>query len=346
MNRYFVVALVLFAVLGAGGCQTAGRLESQMAAEVVPQPQEHIKIDNVILIIDASGSMYGNDKFPLAKELARSFVTAMPAGTYTAAMLAYGGETSSRWLKHNPGLFDRAAFLSAVAQLYWLKGSTPLATVLERLKPGLDATTGNTALVVFSDGRTDTTAVLDICTEIINSYPGEICIHTVQFGADEAGGKLLENMATLSMCGTFRMARDIATAGGMQQFVRDVFLAPGAAVSTAGAGGLLGTVYFNFDKCDIRSDAQPILDSAAATVNANPWMAVSVEGHTDALGPDAYNQPLSEKRANAVSNALQQRGVAADRIRAQGFGESQPAAPNDTRENRQLNRRVEIKALP
>lgn len=347
MSRYLAVALVLFAVVGVNGCQTMGGPESQIATEVVPQPQEHIKVDNIILIIDASGSMYGDDKFPLAKELARSFATAMPTGEYVAAMLAYGGETTGRWLKHNPDHFDRPAFLHAVSQLYWLKGSTPLATVLGRLKPGLDATAGNTALVVFSDGRTDTTAVLDVCTAIINSYQAEICIHTVQFGTDEAGRKLLENMATLSMCGTFRRAREIATADGMQQFVREVFLAPGAPAYAASAGGLLGTVYFNFDKCDIRPDAQPVLDSAAATVNTDPAVGVALEGHTDALGSEAYNQALSERRANAVRDALQQRGVAPDRIRSiQGFGESAPAAPNDTPANRQLNRRVEIKAVP
>ncbi|HNR30058.1 MAG TPA: OmpA family protein [Candidatus Hydrogenedentes bacterium] len=345
MSRGFLVAVVLSVNVIAGGCQSMRGPEASLAAQVLPQPNEYIKIDNVILIVDASGSMCGADKFPLAKELARSFATAMPSGDYTAAMLAFGGETTARWIKHNPDRFDRAGFLHAVSQLYWLKGSTPLALVLERLKPGLDETTGNTALVIFSDGRSDTSAVLDVCTAIVNSYPAKICIHTVQFGDDPAGGTLLENMAVLSACGMFRPASHIVTDEGMQQFVREVFLAQGVAPYPAG-GRHLGTVYFNFDKCDIRPDAVPVIDAAAATVNADPQMTVSLDGHTDARGAESYNQTLSEKRSDAVRDALEQRGVAPARMRTQGFGESQPAAPNDTPANRQLNRRVEIKALP
>jgi OOP family OmpA-OmpF porin len=84
----------------------------------------------------------------------------------------------------------------------------------------------------------------------------------------------------------------------------------------------------------------------AAALEKVPSRAMEIRGHTDAKGSDAYNQDLSERRAQAVVAALRQRGVAHD-ASARGYGESQPVAPNevDGKDNpggRQLNRRVEI----
>jgi outer membrane protein OmpA-like peptidoglycan-associated protein len=108
-------------------------------------------------------------------------------------------------------------------------------------------------------------------------------------------------------------------------------------------------VNFDFDKADIRSDAAVSLDEAA-TLLADaladcPSRTVSVEGHTDATGPDDYNQRLSDRRATAVMEYLVGKGVPAARLSAKGFGESSPIAPNETREGRALNRRVELRLV-
>jgi outer membrane protein OmpA-like peptidoglycan-associated protein len=108
-------------------------------------------------------------------------------------------------------------------------------------------------------------------------------------------------------------------------------------------------VNFDFDRAEIRSDAAVILDEAATlladALGDCPSRSVSVEGHTDATGADAYNQSLSERRANAVLDYLAGKGVDASRLTAQGFGESSPIAPNETREGRALNRRVELRLV-
>lgn len=105
-------------------------------------------------------------------------------------------------------------------------------------------------------------------------------------------------------------------------------------------------VLFDFDRSDIRPDAAQTLDVFATALQAVEHRGMEVRGHTDAKGDDAYNQSLSERRANAVRDALQTRGVAGD-IGARGFGESQPVTPNtlDGQDNpggRQRNRRVEV----
>jgi outer membrane protein OmpA-like peptidoglycan-associated protein len=77
------------------------------------------------------------------------------------------------------------------------------------------------------------------------------------------------------------------------------------------------------------------------------WGDVNIEvaGHTDSKGSDAYNMKLSQQRAEAVRNFLISRGVAADRLTAKGYGESQPVADNATEEGRFQNRRVELYPL-
>ena len=105
-------------------------------------------------------------------------------------------------------------------------------------------------------------------------------------------------------------------------------------------------VLFDFDKSDIRADAARTLDVLADALQDVDRRAMEVRGHTDSKGDDDYNQALSERRANAVRDALQTRGVSGD-IGARGFGESQPVAPNaldgqDNPAGRQLNRRVEV----
>ena len=101
-------------------------------------------------------------------------------------------------------------------------------------------------------------------------------------------------------------------------------------------------ITFDFDRANVRREFMPALRNLARTLRAHPAMAVGVVGHTDALGSDAYNQNLSERRARAVSIALEQYDVPDERIVATGMGEMAPIASNATEDGRAQNRRVEI----
>lgn len=101
-------------------------------------------------------------------------------------------------------------------------------------------------------------------------------------------------------------------------------------------------VKFAFDKDIIREDSYEDIKQVADFMKQFPQTTTVVEGHTDSVGPDAYNQKLSEKRANAVRNALVDKyGVEASRVQAVGYGEDKPIADNATKEGRAMNRRVD-----
>ncbi|MEH6566727.1 MAG: OmpA family protein [Halopseudomonas sp.] len=100
-------------------------------------------------------------------------------------------------------------------------------------------------------------------------------------------------------------------------------------------------VLFDFDKDTIRPEFRQDIQSLAEFMKTYPSVTTTVEGHTDSVGSDAYNQNLSERRANAVREALVEEGVDGSRVSSAGYGEARPIADNSTDEGRAMNRRVE-----
>jgi OmpA-OmpF porin, OOP family len=101
-------------------------------------------------------------------------------------------------------------------------------------------------------------------------------------------------------------------------------------------------VLFDFNKSTLQAASNGALQQVAKLLTANASLNVEVQGHTDNVGTDAYNQTLSEARAKSVMTWLTQHGVAATRMTAKGYGKTMPIADNNTDEGRQKNRRVEI----
>ena len=101
-------------------------------------------------------------------------------------------------------------------------------------------------------------------------------------------------------------------------------------------------VLFDFNKSTLKPESDPILQQVSAMMTQDQTLKLEVQGHTDAIGSDAYNQPLSEARARSVVAWLSQHGVSASRLWARGYGKTRPVASNATDEGRAQNRRVEI----
>lgn len=106
-----------------------------------------------------------------------------------------------------------------------------------------------------------------------------------------------------------------------------------------------GNIYFDIGKSAIKPDSRPVLDEAVKYMKENPRVRFEIQGHTDNVGSEEFNQKLSDERAEAVRAYMIEKGIAAERLTAKGYSMSVPAAPNDTKEGRAKNRRIEFKPI-
>ena len=110
-------------------------------------------------------------------------------------------------------------------------------------------------------------------------------------------------------------------------------------------------IYYGFDSATLRSQSFPSLDTLVDLMKDNPAIVVEIGSHTDSKGKQNYNIKLSQARAQSVVDYMISKGVSADRVKAQGYGDTQPVAPNklpngkDNPEGRALNRRTEFKVI-
>ena len=102
------------------------------------------------------------------------------------------------------------------------------------------------------------------------------------------------------------------------------------------------SIYFNVGSARLENKSAPLLNALADIIARCPSLLIEVSGHTDSVGSNAVNQRLSERRAASVSNYLAAKGIRTDRIISVGYGETRPIAPNDTKRNKWLNRRIEF----
>ncbi|MCJ7685163.1 MAG: OmpA family protein [Desulfobacteraceae bacterium] len=226
-------------------------------------------------------------------------------------------------------------------------------------------------------------AVRKAATSLKNQYGNRICIYTVQIGKDPEAKKLLEQVAQEGQCGFYTNADQIASSAGMAGFVEKVFLkkvekvevveevvvvvkpAPcpdndgdgvcdkddqcpntprGAKVDYRGCWGF-HSVFFDFDKYNIKPRFYYELDAVVKVLNKNPSLKIRIEGNTDNIGTAKYNMGLSDRRAKAVMEYLVKAGIDKNRLSTIGYGFSKPIATNATPEGRALNRRVELTPL-
>jgi len=115
----------------------------------------------------------------------------------------------------------------------------------------------------------------------------------------------------------------------------------GAKVDDRGCW-VISDIRFDFNKADIKPEFDADLDEVVTVMKNNPLLNILIEGHTDSIGTEQYNQSLSERRAGSVKEYFVMKGIASQRMTAMGFGESRPIASNETEEGRAKNRRVQI----
>jgi OOP family OmpA-OmpF porin len=376
------VALSAAAIL-ALACAAPPIQEPFQATPVTLGPGELLELDQLLLLVDTSASIDAIDDFPAEKALLQSFVAGMPEGPYQAGAIVFGGSR-----RHTAALarFERQRLGDHAEEIRHLGESSPLDSVIGEAANHLARTRGRAAVVIFSDGLStilgtprEPELALAAAQELIERHEGPVCIHTVQTGSESGGEALLEALAGLTECGSYRRFASIDGPAGLNRFQRRLFVKraplppvaappppePVAAVSDLDGDGVLdpddacpGTpvaatvdergcwvlsnLLFESDSFAVDPDALSEIEGVAAVLEANPDLRIRIEGHADSTGSEAYNQRLSEKRADAVKRSLEAAGIEPERLEAQGFGEGRPVASNDTPESRTGNRRIEF----
>lgn len=118
---------------------------------------------------------------------------------------------------------------------------------------------------------------------------------------------------------------------------------PDPAPDTSAVDLELATVYFDFDRSDVRADARPILRANAEAIGGADVM-VTIEGHTDERGSEEYNQALGERRASAAKRYLQNLGVPRSKVRTVSYGETRPSVMGHDESAWRYNRRADFVA--
>jgi OOP family OmpA-OmpF porin len=277
---------------------------------------------------------------------------------------------------YGPAPYNRGDFDAAVAR-YYAAGRARAAggRVLDQQASGLilGDSPGRVALIVVSDsenmmhGRAFKTV-----QKLRWKLGSRLCIYPILLDRNADGRVVTEQLVKVGGCGFTVNADEIEDPDAMARYVREIFLGPAGAgpaaspataaadsdgdgvpdgldrcphtprAATVNADGCWAPsgVYFDTDQTVIKDPRA--LDQAAAVFKANPSLTAEAQGHTDSTASAAHNQTLSEARARAVRDYFARQGIAPERIGATGFGETRPAAANDTPEGRALNRRVEL----
>jgi OmpA-OmpF porin, OOP family len=304
------------------------------------------KIDNFIILQDQSGSMYmtypGTDmtKMAMSKKILLAMNDLIPDLGYQGAV--YLVAPFQQVLA--PTAYNKAAFAEAIQSIpdnQEIYGrTTPLGMGINNLDAVLAGMPGRTGIILISDGKEN------MCTNpvaearaIADKY--QVCFHVISLADEAEGAAILQQINQLRDCCNaigLDLLKDPAL---LDQFVRCVFYDEAVEEEVI----VLRGIHFDFDKYNIKPEWVPVLEEAVAILRDNPSMNVIIEGHTDSVGTEAYNQGLSERRARSVYNFFRQNGIAAARLQTVGYGESRPIASNDTEEGRALNRRVELKVV-
>ncbi len=343
------------------------------------------KVDNFVVIMDASCSMsekYGlKTKAEIAKELLTAMNETLPELGYNGELISFGPKDSVK-LEYGPTRYSTSGFESALNAIHEPHGGTPrpLTKAINAAAADLKSSQGKIAVIIVSDGDRVEPASVKAAEALKKQLGDRLCIYTVLIGDSPAGIKVMDQIAKTSGCGYSTTADKLASSGNVAGFVEEIFLAKltprpvvkpkpvarlmdsdgdgvaddkdqcpntpkGAIVNARGCWAFSAMTLFDFDKAEINSEAYPMLNNAVLIMKKNPQLRVEIDGHTDNPGSAAYNMILSERRAKAVMKYFVDNGVNAEQLTVKGFGATKPAAGNDTKEGRAQNRRVTLKPV-
>ncbi len=336
----------------------------------------------VILDASGSGNdiVRGEKKLETAKNIISRLNKTIPDSfNLICAFRTYGkGEKLSSKTKteliYGPAEYSKSKFEEAVETVIKAGGLTFMGAAIDAASQDMESFSGKTAVILISDGKIHTTDPIPAADKIKQKYGDNLYIHTIFISSDTkdihqvARDKgLLENIAR-RVNGYSVTADDVASDEGMNDFVEKIFLeqAPeetvkkdtdqdgvyddqddcpdtlkGVTVNEKGCW-IVENLLFEFNKWNIDPQYNTNLDDVVKVLKENENLKIEIQGHTDDVGTEEYNQRLSEKRAVEVMKYFLKKGIDKNRLSSKGYGLTKPVSSNDTLEDRAKNRRVEL----
>jgi len=325
------------------------------------------KVDNFLMILDASSSMSEAyipfdttpDKFTIARDIAKLLNQTIPDIKLEAGLRTFGPEATKSSLIYGMTAYTKDGMGKAIDSVKDIGGLTPMSKALTAAIGDLEKTSGKIAVIVISDGENNIGDAVAAAKNLKEKYGDRICIYTILVGENAVGRETMSDVAQAGGCGFATDTPAVSSAAGMADFVEKVFLTKGSATTTKEETttapvaapvpapkapetvSVTLQVNFDFDKAVVKPMYHDHLQLVADFLKTYPNITAEINGHTCSIGTDAYNMKLSQARANSVRKYLIDKfGIAPARLKAQGFGESQPLVSNDTNEGREQNRRV------
>jgi len=322
------------------------------------------RADNFIIFLDYSGSMamkYADGK---AKKIDMAAKTLKAMDKSIPAELGYNGSMFTFAPYEElvaPGPYKSGAIATSAnginSEYTIFNRKTPLGSSKEDLSPVISKLSGKTTVIMLTDGMSNTGIDPVVAAQALRDQFGpDLCMQIISYADKPAGEAVIEQIRAIFPCTVAASGESLAAAGAMDAYASKVFYeevaeapapapAPKAApvVPMAAPEVVSFNLNFGFDKFEITDEMVPVLEQAKMILAENPNATYEVAGYTDSSGAEAYNQGLSERRANSVAKWMEANGVDASRLEAKGYGETNPKYDNATKEGRRLNRRVEIR---
>jgi OOP family OmpA-OmpF porin len=317
------------------------------------------KIDNFIILLDQSGSMFIKEqgktqaKAEVAKNVMAALNERIPELGYKGSLVVFAPDKTLI----GPSEYNREMFKEAIEGLpeagSIFGNQTPLGDAILGLEGTLSKTAGKTAVLIVSDGdRNVGSDALQAARAMHEKYPN-VCFDALSFSEDEKGKATLKGISQLGDClyveaselsgnpaAVDRLAKEIFYTAEVHEVMQEVVPVEAAAVIPEAI--TLEGVKFGFDKYGLSPQDKMNLDQDLQKLSNQPDLSIVIKGYTDSTGPEEYNQKLSEQRAQAVYDYLTSKGISGERMKTIGYGESDPVADNSTAQGRALNRRAEI----
>ncbi len=350
-----IFSLILGGIVLSGCASTPPPAKDPIAVQPLGlSEREEVTVDRLFIITDVSRSMAG-EPIAEARALTQSIVAGLPEEdtSYEVSMISFGGEERA---VRQMGSVERSELEAASAGIQPLGGrgggggGTPIDAVLDEVAAEIQGKSGNTSVILISDGLADMSfKAVRSAENLVANAAGPVCIHAIQVGDSEEGRAFVNKLAGLTDCGSVRTASMIQSESDVDAFARTALAVQmGAALPAVAAAPPCETtvqlhgVRFGFDDATLTPDSIGALDRAAEQLQGCKELNIVVGGHSDTTGPAEYNMGLSERRAEVVRAQLIEAGVDESRLSAEGYGPKDPVASNETREGRAQNRRVDL----